>query len=100
MPTRPLLSALALAFGLALATAADAEPILLNANLTYAANAGWSFDAGSVNGRILIDRPTSRKLAKLDQFTVHLCNIMYEPDSKIEASNGDFYTLLRIGKCN
>ena len=100
MPIRPLVAALALVLSSSLTAPAYANPIMQNANLFYVANSGWTFDTGSVTGRVLIDRPTWKKLSKLDQFTVHLCSITYEPDSKIEAANGDFYAFLRIGKCN
>lgn len=99
MPTRiPLL--LTLALTLCAAPTAHADPIISNATLTHAINAGWSFNTGSVSGRIIIDAHTSRKLGKLDHFSAHLCSITFEPESKIEADNGSFYTLLHISKCN
>ena len=98
MPTRALLLALTLI--LCTASIALADPKITTANLTYALDVGWSFDDGSVSGRILIDRPTSRKLAKLNTFSVHFCSITFDPESKIVATNGTFYTVLRITNCN
>lgn len=98
MPTRFLLVTLMLVLGTA--SIAHAFPTTIAANLTYGINVGWSFESGTSSGRIFVDRMTSRRLAKLNTFTVHLCDIIYDPESKIEAANGTFYTLLRIGKCN
>ena len=98
MFTRALLPAITLLC--CTATIADAAPIVTSADISYISNVGWSFDTGSTSGRIVIDRSTSAKLAKLNTFSLHLCNITFDPESKIVATNGTFYTLLRISRCN
>lgn len=99
MPIRTLLL-LTLALTLRAAPTAHADPIITQATLTHTLNVGWSFDTGPTNGRIIIDANTSRKLGKLDHFSAHLCSVTFDPESRIDAGNGTFYTLLHISKCN
>ncbi len=101
MPARALLFlSFATVLALGITSTALADPLQTTATLTYAIGEGWYFDTGGTFGRINADRSMSSKLAKLYKYTAHLCAIRYEPESKIVADNGTFYTVLAISRCN
>jgi hypothetical protein len=100
MPTRFLLL-LALVVALVFdAPTAHADPLHISATLSYSINEGWFFDTGSVFGRVLSDQKMSKKLARLYKYTAHVCFISFDPESKVVATNGTFYTVLSISRCN
>jgi hypothetical protein len=100
MPTRLIVLFTFVAACLFAAPSVHADPLAIPATLTYSIDEGWFFDTGATFGRVFPDQKMSRKLARLYKYTAHYCAITFEPESKVVATNGTFYTLLGISRCN
>lgn len=78
-----------------------ADLVVEDAEVIYNPGASaWTFSTNTAAGSILVaDRKMAKILAKLSKGGPNFCLMEYAPDSRIAASNGNFYAVFKISKC-
>jgi hypothetical protein len=105
MPIRALV-AIALLAAAAVVTAPPARADVLKERATLSYNPGakkWDFLTDSfVSGHLnIVAKGIGKQLTKLKATgAIHSCMIQYDDDSKIEASNGNFYSAFKLSACD
>ncbi len=96
-------AALALTLAATIVAPARADVVSESATLSYSPSSKkWDFFTVSVSGFISItSKGLGKQLTKLkDTGLVHQCLLTYDTDSKIAATNGDWYAVYKVSKCD